>query len=149
MRRRRNPDSAPAKKKFNLGGMKNWLILGGVGIGGILAFKYFTKHEAEIKADVKAASGPKIPGPDLNGPPVKKFDIASTRSKICITSKVKGMVYAPITSTNQTTGYATFSAPVSGNFTRRLLCSGGQRVAAEIKPTVSGALGDILEESGI
>ncbi len=41
------------------------------------------------------------------------------------------------------TGYSTFSAPVAGHFTRRVLCSGGQRVAAEIKPAagLSGLFG--------
>lgn len=124
-------------------GLKNWLILGAVGAGGYFAYSYFTKHKDEIKQDVSAATGRKVAGPDLNGPMVKKFDIASTKSTICISSPEKGFVYNPITSYNPVTKYNTFSATVNGHFTRRLLCKGGQKWA-EIKPT-TGALGDLGE----
>ncbi len=132
-------------KKTTLGGIKNWLVLGAVGFAGYYGYRYFTKHEEELKKEIKAV-GRNIPGPDLNGPPVAKFTIASTKTRICIPDPVKGFVYAPITSVNAMTGYNTFSATASGNFTRRLLCRGSQRWA-EIRPTVSGALGDILDDT--
>ncbi len=138
----RNPDAPPPKKKVNIGGIKNWLILGVVGAGGYVAYKYFTKHEETIKKEVQAASGKKVAGPDLNGPMVTKYMIASTQSKTCISAPEKGFVYAPITSTNPLTGYNTFSATATGHYTRRLLCRGGQKWA-EIKP--SGALGSLGE----
>ncbi len=133
------------ENKRSLGGLKNWLILGGVGLGGWYAYKYFTKHEAAIKTEVASATGKKIPGPDLNGPAVTKFMIASTKSTICIPEPVKGFVYSPITSTNPMTGYNTFSASTNGHFTRRLLCKGSQKWA-EIKPTSAlGALGEFID----
>lgn len=136
--------SAPVRRSSG-GGLRNWLILGGVGLGSFYLYKKFNaKVQKEISS---AASGKRIPDPDLNGPIVTKYEIASTKTPICIASPVRGFVYAKITSTNQVTGYSTFSAPVAGHFTRRCLCSGGQRVAAEIKPApgLSGlmALGDL------
>lgn len=129
----RNPDS-PKKRKSSL---KNILILGAVGVGGIAAYKYFNNTAAgkSAKSAIKsAASGkPPPPAPDLAGPAVTKFEIASTETKICISAPVKGMVYAPISSYNQTTGYNTFTATSSGHFTRRLLCIGSKRYA-EIYP---------------
>jgi len=114
-------------------GIKNWLILGAVGAGGFLVYRYLKSPAAEaLKKEVKSA-GKNIPGPDLAGPAVTKFMIASTKSSICIPDPVKGFVYSPITSTNPMTGYQTFSATSSGRFTRRLLCRGGKKWA-EIKP---------------
>ncbi len=132
--RRRNPDGPP-KKKFNAGGIKNWLILGGVAVGGYVVYRYINSAAAEtIKTEIKGATGgKKYVGPDLNGPVVTKYEIASTQTKTCISAPEKGFVYAPITSTNPMTGYNTFSASASGHFTRRLLCQGNRKFA-EIKP---------------
>lgn len=127
------------------GGLRNWLILGGVGFGAYYVYKKFSAKK--VADEISKASGKGVADPDLNGPLVTKYGIFSTKTPICITSQVRGFVYAKITSTNPVTGYSTFSAPVAGHFTRRCLCSGGQRIAAEIKPTpgLSGlmALGDL------
>lgn len=144
MNRRRNPDT-PTPKKKSSGGLKNWLILGGVGVAGYLGYKYVTKNAGSIESKVASATGKKIPGPDLNGPLVSKFEIASTKTTICISAPVAGFAYAPITSINPQTGYNTFSATVAGHFTRRLLCKGNQRWA-EIKPTSAlGSLGEFID----
>lgn len=131
------PKTPPASpKKFKLGGAKNWIIVGAAGIAGWYAYEKFVKPElSEINKDLKTAgkSKPSVQGPDLNGPMVKKNEIASTRTNICINTPVKGFMYSPITSTNAVTGYRTFSATVAGHFTRRLLCRGSQRWA-EIAP---------------
>lgn len=125
-RKRKNP--------VQKSGLKNWLVLGGVGVGGFFIYRYFqSPAAAEIKNDIKAA-GSKIPAPDLNGPVVTKFMIASTETKICISEPAAGMVYSPISSYNAKTGYNTFSATTNGHFTRRLLCKGNQKWA-EIKPS--------------
>lgn len=154
---RRNPDAAPAKpkvaapvKRSSGGGIKNWLILGGAGFGAYYLYKKF--NSAKVQSAIsQAASGHKIAAPDLNGPLVTKFEIASTKTPNCISARAPGFVYSPVSSTNPLTGYSTFSATVTGHFTRRVLCSGGQRVAAEIKPTagLSGlmALGDLAKET--
>lgn len=132
------PKTPPPAKKFKLGGMKNWLIVGVAGVVGYYAYEKFVKPElADINKDIKTA-GKKaatkaVQGPDLNGPMVKKNEIASTRSKICIATPVKGFMYSPISSVNAVTGYRTFSATVAGHFTRRLLCRGSQSWA-EIAP---------------
>lgn len=139
--RRRNPD-APKKRS---GGIKNWLILGGVGVGGYLAYKFITKNADKIAGQVSAASGKKT-GPDLNGPMVNKYEIDSTKTTTCISAPEKGFTYAPITSYNPITGYNTFSATAAGHFTRRMLCIGAKRWA-EIKPTSSplGSLGEFID----
>ncbi len=125
------------KKKFKVSALKNWIILGAVGVGGYYLYQNYVKPElSDIKSDLKNAAKPKPanagPEPDLNGPAVGKFQIASTRSTICITTADPRFVYAPITSILPN-GYKTFSAPVSGRFTRRLLCKGAQKWA-ELKP---------------
>lgn len=84
------------------------------------------------KNPVKAPQAPKSPAPDLKGPAVRAGVEAATRSKICITAKMRGMIYAPITGLDSQ-GYQKFMPPVNGRYTRRLLCVGGQRWA-EIKP---------------
>ncbi len=139
-RRRRNPDSAPAVRRSS-GGLKNWLILGVVGGGAYFIYKKFSASDVRKEIE-NATKGKRIPDPDLNGPLVTKFEIASTRSPICISSAVKGFVYSPVTSTNPVTGYSTFSATAAGHFTRRLLCSGGKKWV-EIKPSagLSGLFG--------
>ncbi len=154
--RRRNPGTPPSPPapfakppapivRKSAGGLRNWLILGGVGLGAYFVYQKFSA--SKVADEINKAAGKRAPDPDLNGPLVTKYQIASTRTPICITAPVKGFVYAKITSTNPITGYSTFSAPVAGHFTRRALCSGGQRVAAEIKPTpgLSGlmALGNL------
>ncbi len=138
--------SEPVKKKSR-GGLKNWLILGAVGVGGYLLYKKFSGHNGDkLKKELTtAAGGQKIPDPDLNGPAVTKFMIASTRSPICISAPVKGFSYSPITNTAPN-GYNTFSATATGHFTRRLLCVSGKKWA-EIKPTLTGTLGDILGDT--
>ncbi len=126
-----------SKKKFKISGLKNWLILGAATVGGYFVYTKFVSPELkEIKEDIKDAAkkSSSVPGPDLNGPAVNKFAIAGTHSKICITTPDKRFVYAPISSTNALTGNQIFSAPVTGNFTRRLLCKGGRKWA-ELKPT--------------
>ncbi len=141
----RNPDSpatASPKKKANISGIKNWLVLGAVGAGGYFAYRFFTQNQSAIKQELQAATGKKVQGPDLNGPFVTKFMIASTQSRTCINDPLKGFVYSPVSSTNPKTGYSTFSATATGRYTRRLLCRGGQKWA-EIKPT--GALGSLGE----
>ncbi len=124
------------KKKFNFGSLKNWLILAAAGVGGYYLYQHFVKPElSAIKEDVKDAanSKPGVADPDLNGPMIAKFQIGTTHSNICIDKPDKRFTYAPIASVNQLTGAKTFSAPVTGHFTRRLLCRGTQRWA-EIKP---------------
>ena len=132
MKTRRNPEAA----KKNIGSLKNWIILGVAAAGGYAAYRYFNSPKADaLKQEIKSvASTKRVPDPDLNGPAVTKFEIASTRSQICISDAQKGFVYTPITSTNPMTGYNTFNSPTNGRFTRRLLCKGGQKWA-EIKPT--------------
>lgn len=159
--RRRNPGASPAvtsskpaatsasPARKSSTGLRNWLILGAAGVGGFWLYKNFNKKlDKEIS---KAASGKNAAAPDLNGPLVTKYQIASTRSPNCISAPEKGFVYAKITSTNPVTGYSTFSAPVAGHFTRRVLCAGGQKVAVEIKatPGLSGlmALGDLQADA--
>lgn len=125
----------PPKKKLKLGGLKNWVILGVAGIAAVVVYKKFVAPDLKnIKSDLKSAANKKagVPGPDLNGPAVTKFMIASTRTNICIDTALPGFTYAPITSTNSYTGYRTFTSPVNGHFTRRELCKGNQRWA-EIK----------------
>lgn len=132
----------PHKRKSSL---KNFLILGAVGIGGFLTYKYFKSSAGKVIAKTvkSAASGkPQPAGPDINGPSVTKFEIASTETKTCISTPVKGMVYAPISSYNATTGYNTFSSTANGHFTRRLLCVGSKRWA-EIYPTPG--LGEFID----
>ncbi len=125
------------KKKFNLGSLKNWLILGAASYGGYYVYTKFVEPEIkEIKADVKTVANkkPGVPEPDLNGPSVTKFSINGTRSKICIQSPDKRFAYAPISSTNPLDGNQVFSATVNGRFTRRILCKGGRKWA-ELKPS--------------
>lgn len=136
----------PTVVRKSTGSLRNWLILGGVGFGAYYVYRKFSA--SKVADDIsKAASGKRTPDPDPNGPLVTKYGIFSTKTPICITAPAKGFVYAKITSTNAVTGYSTFSATTAGHFTRRCLCSGGQRVAAEIKPApgLSGlmALGDL------
>lgn len=124
------------KSSFKIGSIKNWLILIGAGVGGYYVYtKYIQPELGNAISDAKnlASKKPGVAEPDLNGPVVSKFMIASTKSKICVDRADKRFAYAPITSTNMMTGYQTFSAPVAGHFTRRLLCTGGRRWA-EIKP---------------
>ncbi len=124
------------KKKFKISSLKNWLILGAAGVGGYFLYTKFVEPDLkELKADIKdtANKKPGVPGPDLNGPAVNKFAIAGTHSKICIDTPDKRFVYAPISSTNAMTGNQIFSAPITGRFTRRLLCRGGKKWA-ELKP---------------
>jgi len=127
-------NQAPSKKSV---GVKNWIILGVAVAGGVVAYKYFNSPKADaLKKELKSATSNvrRVPDPDLNGPAVTKFEIASTRSTICIAAPEKGFTYAPITSTNAVTGYNTFNSPTNGRFTRRLLCKGNQKWA-EIKAT--------------
>lgn len=141
-KRRRNPDVIPkapvavpavaAPRRRSLGGLKNWLILGGFIAGGYYVFKYFQSPAvAELKSELAVGSGGA--GPDLNGPYVSQFQIESTQTTNCISAPVPGFIYAPITSYNPITKYNTFSATANGHFTRRLLCKGNQRWA-EIHP---------------
>ncbi len=131
MKRRRNPDAVRSRAKA---GVKNWLILGGVAVGGYVAYKHIGKATVEAAVTQAAASGgKKTVGPDLNGPMVTKFEIASTQTKNCIPTPVPGFVYSPVQSINPMTGYNTFNVTATGHFTRRLLCKGNQRWA-EIKP---------------
>lgn len=131
--RKRNPGEPSQKSSI-----KNWIILGGFIAGGVVAYRYFNSPKADaLKQEIKSAtSARKVTDPDLNGPPVTKFEIASTRSRICISDPQRGFTYAPITSTNAVTGYNTFNSPVNGRFTRRLLCKGNQKWA-EIKPATA------------
>jgi len=124
----KNPDT-PELTKRRPSGIKNWIVLGGIIAGGYFAYKYFQEHESELKNDMARSPN----DPDLNGPPVQKFGIYGTRSKICVAIPDKRFSYAPISSINAITGNAVFSATTTGNFTRRLLCRGAQRWA-EIKP---------------
>lgn len=124
------PDAKPAVTPKKRGGWKNWAILGVLGVGGYYAYQKFISPEIKT---IESKPGKSTSGPDLNGPSVTKFEIASTRSNICIDKPVKGFSYAKVTSTNAATGYKTFSANVAGHFTRRLLCRGSQKYA-EIAP---------------
>lgn len=131
------PTKPVEKKKLKLGKFKNIAVLGVVAVGGYLAYKRWVAPELkDIKNDVKnaAQNKPNVPAPDMNGPPVTKFMIASTKSNICISTPDKRFVYAPISSTNQMTGYKTFSSTANGHYTRRLLCVGAKKWA-EIRPT--------------
>lgn len=124
---------AEPTKKFKIGKAKNLIVLGVVGVVGYLAYKKYVAPElSEMKSEAKSAK-PGVQPPDLNGPMIGRFQIGSTRSKICVSTRVPGLVYAPIASTNIVTGNSTFSSPVNAHFTRRLLCQGGRKWA-ELKP---------------
>ncbi len=120
----------PETKKIKASAIKNWLILGAVGVGGWYAYKKWVAPEIkEIKADVKsAAKGSASPAqPDLNGPVVTLGMIARTQTKNCVSKPDSRFTYAPITSFIG--GYNTFSSTTNGHFTRRMLCIGNKRWA--------------------
>lgn len=135
----RNPDAPP---KFEVkaapapprgSSIKNIVLLAAVGIGGYLLVKKISGIDFGIaQASSQRAGSPAAPPPDLNGPKVVRGLVASTHSQICIQQADPRLKYAPITAIDQQ-GYATFTAPVRGHFTRRLLCVGGRKWA-EIAP---------------
>ncbi len=130
------PD-APKSGGVKLGGLKNWIILGVVGLGGWWLYKKFASGAldnvgADLTKAVKDSKDASAPAPDLKGPLVKKGQAASTRSPICITQQDPKMRYDQITQTTAD-GYQVFQASVRGHFTRRLLCTGGRKFA-EIYP---------------
>lgn len=134
-KRKRNPDAPPQR---SLGGLKNWLILGGFIAGGYYVFKYFQSPGAavvksEIATAVSKAGAASTVAPDLNGPLVSKFMSTSAPSAACISTQLPGFIYAPVLSYSPITGY-NFTATANGRFTRRMLCKGNQRWA-EIRPS--------------
>lgn len=117
--------------------IKNLAILGIIGVGGFYLWKKI--GTLDIGGPAKGGgkpSAPAVPAPDLKGPKVVKGEKAATLSQICITQGDPKFVYAPIEQIDQN-GYQSFTAPVRGNFTRRLLCAGGKKWA-EISPKKFG-----------
>ena len=131
---RRNPSQPkdPPKKKLNI---KNWLILGAVGVGGYLLYKNVVKKQLDSPDSALKNALSSGTGPDVSGPTVSKGAIYSTGAQTCIGSQVQGFAYAPIVSVNRFTRLKSFTATVNGHFTRRLLCKGSQQWA-EIKPGI-------------
>ena len=121
-------------------GAKNWLILGAAVVGSYFVYKKVISPmmsdsgggRAEAPSKSVSPSETKTQAPDMNGPAVRKGVLASSRSPICITTKVAGMKYAAVSSTDAQ-GYNSFTPPVNGKFTRRFLCVGTTKFA-EIKP---------------
>ncbi len=121
-------------KKSGAGGtIKSLAVLGLIGVGGYLIWKKIGGLDLGIvKEKGGKSTGPAVPAPDLKGPKVVKGEKAATLSQICVTQADPRFVYAPIEQIDQQ-GYQNFTAPVKGNFTRRLLCAGGRKWA-EIAP---------------
>ena len=142
------PKAAPAtpavryvKRGTDWGGtIKNGAIIAGLGVVGYVVWK----NIGNVNFGGVTASGTSRPSvrptpaalpPDLKGPKVVRGELASTHSTLCITSQQQDhrMRYAPIQNTDSQ-GYQSFTSPVTGHFTRRLLCLPSGQKFAEIYP---------------
>jgi hypothetical protein len=122
-------DSAPS----GIGKYKNYIFIGGAIIAGYFLYEYYFKGGGSSDASSSAPSAQAvIPAPDLYGPLVFRNAPASSKSPVCATKPVPGLMYALVTYVDAQ-GYH-FVPQHNGHFTRRFLCTGNQKWA-EIRPT--------------
>lgn len=122
-------DAAPS----GLGKYKNYILLGVAAIAGYFIYEHYFKSDGSSSADASPSAPAIPPAPDLNGPLVFRNAPASSKSPVCVSKPVHGLMYALVTYVDGQGNH--FVPQHNGHFTRRFLCMGNQKWA-EIRPQI-------------
>lgn len=124
--------------------LRNILIVGGVVIGGALAYRF--ARQRFFSGDVQQDYAPPKPAAPRPGSVVAD-QLVTVRTGTAITKREKGMQYFPILSTRSVGGTIerSFRPTIDGYYTGRIL-NQSKKLYAEVQPVSSSTLSGIAED---